>query len=307
MPVRELHGSPSMLPLFARAGLAMVPGASRLPLVGIGGGGGEDAQIPDLTLMLGDVGVDRDRLASYDRVCGFRVGDELPATYVHLLAFPLHLALMTDASFPFAAIGLVHISNRIVVHRPVRAAERLSLKVWATPLSPHPAGRQFSLLSEARVGDELVWEEVSTNLKRGAGSGSGSGFGSGGDDAGVPSSAGLPVAGAWDLAGDLGRRYGSVSGDLNPIHMHPLTARLFGFRSAIAHGMWTKARCLAALEGRLPDSFEVEVAFKRPILLPASVEFVEAAPDEAGDVRFGVRGAGEGKRHLDGRVSLRRG
>lgn len=106
----------------------------------------------------------------------------------------------------------------------------------------------------------------------------------------------------WNLAGDLGRRYGSVSGDLNPIHIHSLTARLFGFPSAIAHGMWTKARSLAALEPQLPDAFAVEVAFRKPILLPASVEFAEAA-SEAG-VQFGVRDARKRSRHLDGTVTF---
>ena len=98
----------------------------------------------------------------------------------------------------------------------------------------------------------------------------------------VPSAEDLPATATWQLPGDLGRRYGSVSGDLNPIHVHPLTARLFGFPSAIAHGMWTKARCLAALDGRLPDAFTVEVAFKRPILLPATVQFAEAATGGSG-------------------------
>ncbi len=91
-----------------------------------------------------------------------------------------------------------------------------------------------------------------------------------------------------------------MSGDLNPIHIHPLSARLFGFPSAIAHGMWTKARCLAALEARLPDAFTVEVAFKRPILLPGKVEFCEAeAPN---GIDFGVRDPRKDKSHLDGRV-----
>src|SRR5512135_250130 len=146
MPERTLTSSPSMLPLFGRAGLAMLPGASKLPFVSGGG-----REIPDLTLVLNDVAVDRDRLAAYDRVCGFSVRDELPATYPHMLAFPLHLALMTDSSFPFAAIGLVHIYNRLVQHRPVLASERLSVRVWSGPLEPHPRGRQFSILTEARV------------------------------------------------------------------------------------------------------------------------------------------------------------
>jgi acyl dehydratase len=206
---------------------------------------------------------------------------------------------MTDPAFPFGAIGLVHIANRITQHRPIRASERLDVRVWATPVEDHPRGKQFSLRTEARVGDELVWEEVSTNLKRASGSGSGSA-----SDAGLPSATDLPATATWRLAGDLGRRYGSVSGDLNPIHVHPLSARLFGFPSAIAHGMWTKARCLAALEPRLPDSFTVDVAFKRPILLPGKVEFCEAGEAKVPrGLEFGVRDPAKGKSHLDGRVT----
>jgi acyl dehydratase len=288
MAVRELKSTPSMLPLFARAGAAMIPGASRLPFVA-GGGGGDS--IPELTLELHEVAVDRDRLAAYDRVCGFDLRDELPPTYPHMLAFPLHLALMTDGSFPFGAIGLVHIYNRIVQHRPVALGERLSLTVWAGPIEPHPRGRQFSIHSEARAGEELVWEEVSTNLRRESGSEAASA-------PEVPSAAELPAAATWKLPGDLGRRYGSVSGDLNPIHVHPLSARLFGFKAAIAHGMWTKARCLAALESRLPHAFTVEVAFRKPILLPATVAFAEDGH------AFGVRDQRKGTPHLDGRLTL---
>jgi acyl dehydratase len=277
-----------MLPLFARAGAAMLPGASRLPFLA-GGGSGKDA--PDLTLALSDVDVDRNRLAAYDRLCGFDLRDELPPTYPHMLVFPLHLALMTDGSFPFPAIGLVHIYNRIVQHRPLRAGERLSLKVWAGPIEPHPRGRQFSIHSEARANGDLVWEEVSTNLRRGSGS-------DGASAPEVPSTADLPAAANWKLPGDLGRRYGSVSGDLNPIHVHPLSARLFGFKAAIAHGMWTKARCLAALESRLPAAFTVEVAFRKPILLPGIVAFAEDG------LAFGVRDQRKGTPHLDGRLTL---
>ncbi len=101
-------------------------------------------------------------------MCGFDLRDTVPATYPHILAFPLQLSLMTDPEFPFPAIGLVHIANRIVQHRPIRRSERLDIEVRATPVKDHPRGKQFSLISEARVGDELVWEEISTNLKRGA-------------------------------------------------------------------------------------------------------------------------------------------
>jgi acyl dehydratase len=262
----------------------MIPGASRLPFVG---GGGKD--VPDLTLTMADVSVDRDRVAEYSRVCEFPMSSTLPPTYPHILAFPLHLALMTDGSFPFPAIGLVHIENQITQHRPIGDSEMLSLRVWATPIEPHPRGRQFSVCTEASVDGEVVWEEVSTNLRRGGGSGSGGGKRGEGQDP--------PATATWSLEGDLGRRYASVSGDMNPIHIHPLTARLFGFPSAIAHGMWTKARCLAALQDRIPEAFTAKVSFRKPILLPATVEFAES------DERFQVRDAKKGTTHLDGSLT----
>jgi acyl dehydratase len=230
-------------------------------------------------------------------VCGFALGDTLPPTYPHMLAFPLHLALMTGGDFPYPAIGLVHIANRIVQHRPISASERLTLRVSVSAPEPHPRGTQFAIRTQASVGEELVWAEDSVNLRRGRS-----------QDAGQalipepPASDGLPATAAWRLPGDLGRRYGSVSGDLNPIHVHALSARLFGFPSAIAHGMWTKARCLAALATELTDSFTAEVAFRRPILLPATVNFAEAS--EGRQIRFGVRDAKRDTPHLDGLISL---
>jgi acyl dehydratase len=144
----------------------------------------------------------------------------------------------------------------------------------------------------------VVWEEESVNLRRGGGSSSDSDPAETPPVIGPPSSEGLQAKATWKLRGDLGRRYGGVSGDLNPIHVHPLTARLFGFPTAIAHGMWTKARCLAALATELPPSFTVEVAFKRPILLPATVQFAEAR--QGSEIRFGVRDARKATPHLDG-------
>ena len=79
--------------------------------------------------------------------------------------------------------------------------------------------------------------------------------------------------GVWRVPGDIGRRYGGVSGDLNPIHLHPLSARLFGFPRAIAHGMWTKARAVAAMEAKLPEAFAVDVGFRKPLLLPGKAAF----------------------------------
>jgi acyl dehydratase len=252
------------------------------------------------------VQADRDRVADYARICGFSergssLGDGLPATYPHLLAFPLHLALMTDGRFPLGAIGLVHVSNRITQHRPIRLDERLELRVHATPLEDHPRGRAFSIVSEARIEDELVWEELSTMLhrtRRAETSSPGAEAGKADSQPGpLPDS--LPRVAEWRLPGDMGRRYAAVSGDRNPIHMHPLSARAFGFSRAIAHGMWTMARCLATLE-ETAAAFSIDVSFRRPILLPATVGFASAAEGDL--VSFCVREVDGDDTHLEGEL-----
>ena len=252
--------------VYLKAAVGALPGAGRLPFVAGGGGA-----LPDLELEERDVTAEPDRVAAYARVCGFRVRDELPPTYPHVLAFPLHMKAMTDGSFPFSAVGLVHVANRIVVRRPLRAGEELDLTVRPKEVDE----RTFALITEVRADGELAWEEESTMFRPGGGRPP--------RELEDDDDAQLAFMAEWRLPGDLGRRYASVSGDRNPIHMHPLTAKLFGFPRAIAHGMWTKARCLATLEPSLPDAYEVTVEFRKPLLLPGRATF------ERGDERFRVR------------------
>jgi hypothetical protein len=292
---KTLESSPSILPLYARAALPMIPGASLLPFVP--GGGGE---IPDgLDLELAGVKAEAADVSAYAKVCGFVLRDTLPATYPHMLAFPLHMAVMSDGSFPFGAVGLVHVENSIAQKRPIGIDEEMTIRVRPTKLQPHPKGKTFSLETEVLVDGEVVWESTSTMLRRGGSNGDAAKKGTKGFeslDADAPSSA------EWKLPGDLGRRYAGVSGDRNPIHMHSLTAKPLGFPGAIAHGMWTKARALAQLESELPDSFEVEVRFRKPVLLPARVLFAERQNNGGKEILFAVRDARKGTPHLDGQV-----
>jgi acyl dehydratase len=242
--------------------------------------------LPDRELT-GSVEIDRHALAEYDRVCGFRLHDQLPATYPHVLAFPLAMELMAASDFPFSPLGLVHIGNRIEQRRPLRADERLDLRVRAENLGPHDRGTQFELVGEAAVDGEVVWRDVSLYLHR---EGKGSSSQRESEEAPVPSA-------IWTVPGDIGRRYARVSGDANPIHLHPLSAKAFGQPSAIAHGMWTKARCLAALEGRLPDAYTADVRFKLPLRIPGRVAFSFSGGE------FAVHDARSGKPHLTGTVT----
>lgn len=260
----ELTSAPRTGVLYGRAVAGLLPGRRRPA-----GPAPSDVEpaLPDTELLLRGVTVDRAHLAAYDRVCGFRLTDTLPATYPHILAFPLAMQLMTAPQFPFPLLGLVHVTNRITLVRPIDAGEPLDLSVRTVELRPHPRGRQFDVLATASVNGEPVWHDVSTYLRREPTAMAGERPGPG-DPAPPPA-----ATSRWRVARQVGTAYARVSGDRNPIHTSRLGARLLGYSRPIAAGMWSKARCLAALEGRLPDAYTVEVSFKLPIPLPGTVNF----------------------------------
>jgi acyl dehydratase len=260
----------------------------QLPLVGARGG----ESLPD-TVESAEVGISLDALRGYAEVCGFRLSDAAPPTYLHVPAFPLAMRLMTSGSFPFGVMGLVHVENRIEQRRAVRAGETVELRVRAEGLRPHDRGRQFDIVSAASVEGERIWLEHSTYLRREGGRGSSSRTSS--------SAASEPPRGGaiWRVPADAGRRYARVSGDRNPIHLHGLAARLFGQRRPIAHGMWLEARCLAALEGRVPEACSIDVRFKLPVFVGSKVAFTSRARGE----EFELRSARDGRPHLVGTVA----
>jgi acyl dehydratase len=284
VPAVELERAPGLRGLYARAAAGLLPGRRVT-----------SDTVPDIRLSLAGVTADRDRLAGYARVCGFPLADTLPPTYPHVLAFPLALSLLTAPGFPFPAAGVVHLANRIEQHRPIGVAERLDLAVHAEALRPHQRGRQVDVVAVATVDGTPVWRDVSTYLHRERAKSA--------PEPATPEPAVGPAAptAVWRVEAGVGRAYAAVSGDRNPIHTSTLAARAFGFRRRIAHGMWTKARCLAHLAPRLPDAYAVDVTFRAPILLPSTVH-LRALPADGG-WRVALFSAKDGRTHMVGAVA----
>ncbi|QFG69350.1 MaoC family dehydratase [Ornithinimicrobium pratense] len=274
LDVHLLQASPRIAPLFAKA---VATGRGR---PGAGG------SLPRRRVMLTGVEQDVRRLADYCEVIGATLSDRLPITWLHVLTFPLQVQLMADKAFPFPMMGMVHVANSMTQHRPVTVDETLTLSSWADGLAPHRKGHTVDLHGEARVGDEVVWEGRSTYLVRGQGS----------DQAPArDEQREIPETelATWRLPKDLGRDYAKVSGDANPIHLTAATAKALGFPRAIAHGMWTHARALAAVQPRLPEAFTVEAQFVKPVLLPSTVVLRGGMQPAGGDLAVTSR---EGER-----------
>jgi acyl dehydratase len=247
---------PSVWPLLAKAVLA------RRPLLLAPG-----QTVPALEARLAPRTPEPHLLEAYREVCGFEPDGTLPITYPHAAAGPLHLALLTGEGFPVKLLGLVHLRHRIETVRTIGEQEPLDLRCRVEGHCESDRGQEIDLITEARAGGQLAWTETQTLLARRPGSR-------------PPRPSPGPVAPAsartttWSLASDLGRRYARVSGDYNPIHLSGATARLFGFRRAIAHGMWTLARVAAELQPQVAGGAAVlEATFRLPVLLPGRVVF----------------------------------
>ncbi len=248
--------------------------------------------LPQVEYVVDSFKIDPDHLKAYNEVCGFKNNGYIPAIYLAVLSQSLQMHMMTAEAFPFAVLGLVHIRNQVKQNRKTGVNEQLTLSCKFGDLQPHDKGVQFDFITTAKVGDEVVMEGVTTYLARQKTDGQAAA------KAKEDKTPAYSLKAQWTVAENIGRRYAKTSGDFNLIHIHAVTAKAFGFKQAIAHGMWSKARALASLN--LPDAYEADVHFKLPMFLPGVVDFMVA--EQAKDTEFLIRNSKNQKPHVAGSV-----
>ena len=309
--VVALGAAPTLAVLYAQGALGSVAALLRPGTV-------RRDSLPTTRLTLARVRPDAGHLTAYQHLVGEPATDDLPPGFVHVLAFPMTMALMVRPDFPLPLLGMVHVANRVEQRRALRLGEELDIRVHARELRSHRAGVTVDLVAEVAVGDDVVWQGVSTYLSKGArlsgaavGAGAGEAEDAGADatDAGdararPPFAPPVPT-GQWRLAADIGRRYAAVSGDRNPIHLSPLAARALGFPRTIAHGMYTAARALADVGSARGDALVWTVEFAKPVLLPSTVTVRVAADARGSTPGFTFVGwdARRARVHLTGSVT----
>jgi acyl dehydratase len=249
--------------------------------------------LPTRTLTVDDLPIDRGNVADYASVTGLRYGDTVPLTYPFALTFPTVMSLVTGFDFPFAAMGSVHIENHITQYRPIKVTDTINIAVHAENLREHRRGLLVDLVTDVSVGNEIAWHQVTTFLHQQRTSLS--------DEPKPPPQKHPklppPKAILRITPGQI-RRYAAVGGDHNPIHTNPVAAKLFGFPTVIAHGMFSAAAVLANLEAGLPDAVTYSVRFGKPVLLPASAGLYVDQVEDGWDIS--LRNIAKGYPHLTG-------
>ncbi|WP_022667176.1 MaoC family dehydratase [Desulfospira joergensenii] len=272
----------------------------------------------------------KERIRRYRTVCGFASCGEsgeaeeiLPAPFLQTLFVGLLGRYITSKFFPLTPLGLIHTHQSMEQFRPVLLGEVLDLCCSLREMEQTPKGIKTQFLLQVRSREDLVWKGISEFLTR---SGEKTGTKKERKEE-VP----LKIREIIPVPRDTGRRYASVSGDYNPHHLYGITARLFGFSSPIAHGMWSLARVTAELEKTFHPggAFRIEAAFKRPVFLPARISLghecgpargeteespgtgtnasgipLENSNDPGSHVDFELRDADRGLPHLKGRLIL---
>jgi len=251
--------------------------------------------LPDRTASLEGLTIDPANVAAYAAVTGLRFGDSLPLTYPFALTFPSVMSLVSGFDFPFAAMGSVHVENRITQYRPISVTDTLDIAVHAENLREHRKGLLVDLVTSVTVGNDTAWHQVTTFLHQQRTSLSDE------PKAEPPKQPklGPPNALLRITPGQI-RRYASIGGDHNPIHTSSIGAKLFGFPTVIAHGMYSAAAVLANIEGQLPDAVEYSVRFGKPVLLPATAGlYIDRTTD---GWELALRNVAKGYPHLTGTV-----
>lgn len=252
--------------------------------------------LPDRTLTVDELSIDPTNVAAYANVTGLRFGDKVPLTYPFALTFPTVMSLVTGFDFPFAAMGSVHIENHITQYRPILVSDTVSVRVHAENLREHRRGLLVDIVTDVSVGNDKAWHQVTTFLHQQRTSLS--------DEPKPPPQKqpklGPPNAVLRITPGQI-RHYASVGGDHNPIHTNPIAAKLFGFPTVIAHGMFTAAAVLGNIEGQLPDAVKYSVRFAKPVVLPARAAlYVDRGAD---GWELTLRHLTKGDPHLKGTVT----
>jgi len=248
--------------------------------------------LPGLSARVNGLTIKPEHLAAYKKVCEFGVEGNVPATYLHMLAFPLVLKILIQQDFPLRAMGQVHLRNEISVLAAFDIKQPINMTAGVGGSVLTSRGLEWDIDLVATVDNQTVWTSKSTFLHR--------------CKTAVAKGRIKAVTGKgephnWSVPADIGRRYARVSGDYNPIHLADMTAKLFGFKGAIAHGMWSKARCLAALEQQLPEEgYSVAVNFNRPLFLPSQALFF--THELKGKQQFSLCNPRGDQSHLDGLI-----
>lgn len=195
--------------------------------------------------------------------------------YLQMLSLPLQMQCLLDKKSPFPLLGLIHAANKVSILEHVDLSEPVECRVRFHDVRPHNRGWEVDVMLEGLQSGQLVYRSISSYLVK------------------IKAVHVAPLVARKEVDDDCdmqdreriqalsvnantGRRYAKLSGDYNPIHLSRITAKAFGFKQSIAHGMWTLSRAISSFVSHQENVEslhveEVSCRFKKPVFLPNEI------------------------------------
>lgn len=192
----------------------------------------------------------------------------LPPVFPAVATFMTHLRHLANPKFPFQAMGTVHIRTVIEQKKAIKLDDHVGYRCWVEGHRDVDRGVEFDMITEAIIGDEVVSTTTLTMFRRNS---------QRKPTVRAPSPVHNHVTAhelSWDLLPSTARRYARLSGDINPIHLSGVTAKLLGFKGMMLHGMWTVGRaCAMHPVQMMSEDIKFESELKLPVFLPSTVRY----------------------------------
>jgi len=228
---------------------------------------------PEISAIVRGVTIEPAAVERYAAMCGFGAASNVPVTFPHVLAMPLHLKIFGRSEFQLSPAGLIHLSNVIDSRVPLAPGRSLDVAVVARNYRRTDAGLAFDMDTEISAEGQLCWAETCVFMARWPEPTERTGGRPPRPPRAPKDSA---VLAELEVSLETAWAYARVSQDFNLIHLNDRAARFFGLRGAIGHGMWSLARSLAqAPQPEVPPGTRIETQFLTPVQLPARVAIKE--------------------------------
>jgi len=253
-----------------------------------------DVGLPDIQAHWPKAKVSGKGLSQYLSTLNIKSSPYLPILYPHVLANGMHMHMLANKAFPIRALGVLHLKNSIIQHKPIATSAELDIHTYMGDVRLIEKGMEFDLITDVSVEGEKVWEENSTYFA--AGRFGGREHPSSKTSFNLSSLQTVETIKPWFVPKDRGRVYARLTGDHNPIHISKTAAKLFGLKRDIAHGTGVLAQAIEEaqlIEQDIHRPWKVDVVFKGPVYLGAKVQLKTALNSQSG--RFDLYSDGNPK------------
>jgi hypothetical protein len=238
---------------------------------------------------------DLKKLQAFKQMFGYK-STFVPSTYWHTRFFGVRILLASDKTFPFPLPGMVHLTDTIKQYENILPTDNLRMECSLGDYLVHEKGTAFETTTKLYRGNELVWEENTVNLHIGKTKFANKEY----NTYEFPELI-QPKAEQLLIPANTGRKYAKISGDFNPIHIHPLGAKLFGFKKSLMHGWYGLNKILSQNQDMMTKPHELFVAFKKPLFLPGDVILKQSQTGEG--IQFEIADRKEGYPNLKGKLN----